>query len=128
MTGLKELPIKKLSDSLASIYGMNYDINYTQFLKFLLLKRFAQPAFVCLDIGIANGIYAIPISSLVKEVHGVDISPAMLEQCRRNLKATKSTNVYLYEGSAAHLPFAPETFDLVFSFSTLLLVSEPDCA
>jgi ubiquinone/menaquinone biosynthesis C-methylase UbiE len=121
----RELTSNLLYDSLAATYGLKFDITHTQFLKYSLLERSVSSTDTLLDIGVGNGILAIPISRLVKEVHGVDISPAMLAECRRNLSRAEITNVWLYERSPKDLPFPDSFFDLIFSFSTLILIPEP---
>jgi ubiquinone/menaquinone biosynthesis C-methylase UbiE len=108
----------------AASYGMAIDTNYTQYLKYLLVERFAQPDDICLDIGVANGLYAIPLARRMKHIHGVDISPDMLAECELNLKAALVQNVSLHEQSATQLNFKDETFNLVYSYSTLLLIPD----
>jgi ubiquinone/menaquinone biosynthesis C-methylase UbiE len=49
----------------------------------------------------------------------------MLEQCRHNLEQSGVKNVYVYERSATNLMFTERSFDIVYSYSTLLLVPEP---
>jgi ubiquinone/menaquinone biosynthesis C-methylase UbiE len=44
---------------------------------------------------------------------GLDISPGMLNQCRRKLRGQR-LKADLVEGEAAHLPFADHAFDAVF--------------
>jgi ubiquinone/menaquinone biosynthesis C-methylase UbiE len=121
----EELTSNLIYDSLATTYGLDFDQTYTQFLKYSLLERSVRPSDVVLDIGIGNGIFTLPIARLVKEVHGLDISPVMLAECRRNLRRAAITNVLLYERSPKHMPFSASAFDVVFSYSTLLLIPEP---
>jgi len=124
----RELTSNLIYDSLAAGYGLKFDTTFTQFLKYSLLERSVAPTDIVLDVGVGNGILAIPISRLVKEVHGVDISPGMLAECRQNLKRAEITNVWLYERSPANLPFPDSFFDVVFSYSTLLLIPQPERA
>jgi len=124
MMNPKELTSNKIFDRLAETYRLASDKNVPS-LESLLLERFTKPTDVCLDIGVGTGVFSIPIAYRVQEVHGVDISTKMLEQCRRNLVQTGLTNVYLYERSASDLMFPDRSFDVVFSFSTLVLVPEP---
>jgi len=124
----EELTSNRIYDRLAADYGLAYDTTYTQFLKYDLVRRFAKSTDICLDVGIGNGIDAIPLVQLVKEIHGIDISPNMLAECQKNLQDAGLSNVYMYECSATHLLFDDEFFDLVFSFSTLVLVPQPERA
>ena len=111
-------------DQRASSYGLNYQASYTSNLKFLLLERLAEPNYICVDIGIANGIFSLPLASKVREIHGVDISPSMLAECRANMTQHGIHNIHLYQASAEHLPFSRSFADLIYSFGTLLLVPD----
>jgi SAM-dependent methyltransferase len=59
---------------------------------------------------------------------GLDASGKMLEVARRRVAAASLGNVDLILGSATELPFEDEHFDVVHSFSTLVLVDAPDKA
>jgi ubiquinone/menaquinone biosynthesis C-methylase UbiE len=128
MISPQELTSNNIYDRIAETYTLSFETSYVQFLKNQLLERFTRPSDVCLDVGIANGIFSIPISQKVREVHGIDISPKMLEQCRFNLGRQGVKNVFIYERSAANLMFPKESFDVVFSYSTLLLIPRPERA
>ena len=125
MIDSRERTSNNIYDLAADSYPLDFDTNYTQFLKYVLVNRFARPTDVCLDIGIGNGIFAIPVARSVREVHGVDINAKMLTQCLHNLERASVHNVHLHERSATDLLFPDAFFDLVFSYSTLLMVPEP---
>jgi ubiquinone/menaquinone biosynthesis C-methylase UbiE len=110
--------------SRAASYGLAIDTSYTQYLKYRLVDLFSKPDDVCLDIGVANGLYAIPLAARVQHIHGVDISPDMLAECRRNLEEAGVHNVTLHKQSATQLGFGDATFDLVYCYSTLLLIPD----
>jgi ubiquinone/menaquinone biosynthesis C-methylase UbiE len=120
----EDLTSNRIYDRLAENYAVRPDETYTQFLKYALLERFCRCSDICLDIGIGNGILSIPVSALVREVHGVEISPRMIEECRKNMARAGVDNVYVCQRSATHLPFEDAFFDLVFSYSTLLLIRD----
>lgn len=124
MANAEELTSNAVNDPIAKTYGMIIDENYIQYLKYLLLERFVTSESVCLDIGIANGLFAVPIAPKVKEVHGIDISQPMLEECQLNIEKAKLKNVHTYERSATDVQFDDATFDVVYSYSTLLLVPD----
>jgi ubiquinone/menaquinone biosynthesis C-methylase UbiE len=128
MISKEELTSNIVFDQIAADYGLDYESSYTQYLKYLLLKRHIKNTDVCLEIGIANGIFSIPLSKDVTKVYGIDISPAMIKECFRNVQKAKANNVFIYEMSASSLSFEDSTFDLVFSFSTLLLVPDVQSA
>lgn len=124
MVNAEELTSNAVNDPIAKTYGMVIDKDYTQYLKYLLLERFITHESVCLDIGIANGLFAVPIAPNVKEVHGVDISKPMLEECQININNAGLENIYTYERSATNVGFDDAMFDVVYSYSTLLLVPD----
>lgn len=122
----EELSSNRFHDNVSATYGLNYQKRYAQFIKFSLVERFAKTTHRCLDIGIANGIFAIPLSRRVKTIYGVDISQAMLTECQKNLEAQNVTNVELFERSVTSLGFENQTFDLVYAFSMLTLLRDPE--
>ncbi|MCU4753006.1 methyltransferase domain-containing protein [Halobacteria archaeon AArc-curdl1] len=54
---------------------------------------------------------------------GVDISYGMLKKCRKNARKW-GMNVGLVQGNAEQLPYADDTFDVVFEFGGILFVPE----
>lgn len=67
-----------------------------------------------LDLGCGTGFIIRLARDLFSEVHGVDITPAMLERVD-----TSSGNVYLHKSVAETLPFADEEFGMVSAYSFL---------
>lgn len=117
-----ETEFQALWNNSARTYATFDDSYFPARLKFDLLKKYAKNDFRCLDIGIANGIYSIPLANLVQSIDGVDISEKMLEKCRIEMDQHKIQNIHIHQQSADELLFGNETFDLVFSFATLALV------
>ena len=69
---------------------------------------------VCLDIGCAVGRVEKHLAPLVKEVHAVDFSKAMLSLAQARLN--EFPNVRLYQNDGESLPmFADEMFDLAWA-------------
>ena len=108
----------------AESYGLVFDREYSAYLKYELLERYAHSQSVCLDIGIATGLFAIPLAARVGHIHGIDISPDMVAVCRRNLTEEGIQNVTVYEQSATYLDFPDATFDLIYAYSTLLFIQD----
>jgi ubiquinone/menaquinone biosynthesis C-methylase UbiE len=121
----EELSSNQLNDPLAQKYGLTFSDSYAQYLKFELLSRFSKKNDRCLDVGIANGIFSIPLSKSVSEVHGIDISEVMLKECQMNIDRLGIQNVFPHFQNAAQIQFPSESFDMVYSYSTLLLMSDP---
>lgn len=71
-----------------------------------------------LDFGCGVGRLTQALCQVFREVHGVDISPAML-QCAREQNAFPDRCVYHELGTSARLPFPDAAFDFVGSLITL---------
>jgi ubiquinone/menaquinone biosynthesis C-methylase UbiE len=95
---------------------------YPTKLKMDLLKKFSNSNSICLDIGIANGIFSIPLSKFVTSIDGIDISQKMLGKCKEDMISLNISNIKLHNRSAEELPFDNKKFDLIFSYATLSLV------
>lgn len=67
-----------------------------------------------LDMGCGTGFIIRLVQDLADEVHGVDITDAMLERVD-----TSSGNVFLHNAEAETTPFPGDTFSLVTSYSFL---------
>jgi ubiquinone/menaquinone biosynthesis C-methylase UbiE len=115
-----------LWDTSAEYYSTFNDTYYPTRLKFELLRKYSEPSFNCLDIGIANGIFSIPFSTLVNSIDGIDISEKMLEKCKSEMDRVSINNIFLHNKSAEELPFENEKFDMIFSFATLGVIPKID--
>ncbi|MFA7428603.1 MAG: class I SAM-dependent methyltransferase [Rhodospirillaceae bacterium] len=111
-------------DAVAQTYG--YDITSVgpARLKWELLRQHVRPEDRVLDIGCANGIHMHIISLHCRQIEGIDISQGMLDQARVKLTDLGYLNARLHLASAESLPFGDQSFDLLYSFSTLLLVPD----
>jgi demethylmenaquinone methyltransferase/2-methoxy-6-polyprenyl-1,4-benzoquinol methylase len=76
---------------------------------------FPDPGMAVLDIGCGTGTHLEIYRTAGCEVFGIDLSPAMVEICRRKLD--RRGEIYL--GDASNLPFADEAFDFVLSSITI---------
>jgi ubiquinone/menaquinone biosynthesis C-methylase UbiE len=65
-----------------------------------------------LDIGCGTGFIIHLARDLFDEIHGVDVTPAMLARID-----TSSGNITLHNAQAEELPFADDTFDMVSSYA-----------
>ncbi|HEU5321305.1 MAG TPA: class I SAM-dependent methyltransferase, partial [Methylomirabilota bacterium] len=66
-----------------------------------------------LDVAAGTGHLTRALAPHVEHVTAVDITPAMLEQGRREAEAAGLANVAFEEGAAERLPYADAAFDLV---------------
>lgn len=79
----------------------------------VLLKKLSSLDFnAALDLGCGTGavMQAILQSFPDKRVYGIDISENMLQKAKEKLQ----DNAYLTLGDSEHLPYANETFDVVY--------------
>jgi arsenite methyltransferase len=77
-----------------------------------------QPSQTVLDLGAGGGIDCFLAARKVGStgrVIGVDMTPAMLEKARSNLKKIGATNVEFRLGEIEHLPVADSTVDVIIS-------------
>jgi ubiquinone/menaquinone biosynthesis C-methylase UbiE len=71
-----------------------------------------------LDVGCGTGFPLLEIAERLgstADVHGVDVWAAGLQRAREKARARATPNVTLHECSAAAMPFADQSFDLIVS-------------
>lgn len=68
-----------------------------------------------LDIGCGTGTVAITAARRGTRVTGVDITPEMLDQARKNAEIAGLEGIDLQDGDARDLPFEDDAFDVVLS-------------
>lgn len=88
-----------------------------------------RPGERVLHVGIGTGNEQVPLVQNITPggmVIGIDLAREMLTLTRRKLHA--SAHSHLTEGDATTLPFAPATFDALFSAYLLDLLPTPDLA
>ncbi|PYP86055.1 MAG: hypothetical protein DMF61_14570 [Blastocatellia bacterium AA13] len=78
-----------------------------------------------LDAGCGSGRHAFYAAQYGAEVWAVDIGPAA-EVARRN--AGGSDSVHVVQADLNNLPFAPESFDFIYSIGVLHHLPEPEAA
>ncbi len=67
-----------------------------------------------LDVACGTGVVAITAARIGAKVHGVDLTPELLERARQNARIAK-VEIDFREGDAEALPFADAAFDVVVS-------------
>lgn len=112
-------------------YGTQGDF-HARYAEALVAEVRLQPGELVLDVATGTGPAAIAAASIVGStghVTGVDISPGMLAQARRNVAAAGAPReIELLEADGAQLPFAPGTFDVVICASSLVWFSDMHAA
>ncbi|HEX5588513.1 MAG TPA: class I SAM-dependent methyltransferase [Acidimicrobiia bacterium] len=82
-------------------------------------------ASIVLDVACGAAHNAEALAPHVRQVVGLDLTPAVLEAGRRRLSNAGVTNVLLQEGDAAALPFVDASFDLVVCRASLHHFEDP---
>jgi len=77
-----------------------------------------------LDIGCGTGLISLALSPWVKAIHGLDISPKMIERAKKN--CSEATNVSFSVGKITNLEIPPKTFNKVLAYSVLQYLSNED--
>lgn len=90
---------------------------------FVLSK--VRPSDRILDMGCGTGRFTVPMATIANQVVGLDLTPAMLEQARRNADKAGVTPE-LQQGDMCDLPFPDESFDLVTSMLALMHIPPTD--
>lgn len=105
-------------------YGEEIFRQFAQRLKLQTVRRHLVPGDRVLDVGCGNGLYMRMLAGTGGEVVGVDITQSWLDAAQAAFAAHDVRNCVLYKASAMALPFRDNAFDLVYSFSTLVLVPD----
>lgn len=91
------------------------------------LTPLLQRGFHVLDVGCGPGTITNGIAGAVfpGQVSAIDVAPAQLEYARRLSQGQEIVNVHFLNASAYAMPFARESFDLVFAHGLLEYLSDP---
>lgn len=80
-----------------------------------------------LDVACGTGVVAVTAARRGAEVRGIDLSPALLEEARRNA-AMVDADIEFLEGDAEALPYADASFDVVLSQFGHMFAPRPEIA
>jgi ubiquinone/menaquinone biosynthesis C-methylase UbiE len=117
-----------IHDQLAADYTYEIDHDTASRLKHDVVRHHLGERDRLLDVGCANGLHLRLFAPRCAEAVGVDTNKRMLELASAKLASDGIENARVVEASATALPFDDGTFDIAYSFSTLLLVPEPSVA
>jgi arsenite methyltransferase len=76
-------------------------------------KAYLHPEMTAADVGAGTGFVAAGLAPLIRKVHVVDGSPAMLEAARKNLAPFGNVQYHLADGQS--LPFPDGSLDAAFA-------------
>lgn len=85
-----------------------------------------EPDMIVLDVACGAAHVAEQVAPHVRQVVGLDLTPALLELGAQRLGEAGITNVLLQEGNAGELPFLDASFDLVACRGSLHHFPLPD--
>jgi SAM-dependent methyltransferase len=80
-----------------------------------------------LDLGCGTGVVAITAARIGARVHGVDLTPELLERARENASVA-NVEIDFREGDAEALPFGNAEFDVVLSQFGHMFAPRPEVA
>jgi ubiquinone/menaquinone biosynthesis C-methylase UbiE len=120
----EEATSNNVYDKCAKSYGYDIDSALSSRLKYHLLNKYIDSNHTVLDVGCGNGIYIQAVAHYCTRIIGIDINDNMLFLAREKLREKGITNAQLYKQSASSVQFEDNSFDLVYSFSTLLLIPD----
>ena len=81
-----------------------------------------------LDVGCADGLHLPRFATQCNHITGLDYSTDMIASSRQKLDDAGTKNYTLVEASAEEMPLDDNQFDLVYSYSTLVVVNDIDKA
>jgi ubiquinone/menaquinone biosynthesis C-methylase UbiE len=84
-----------------------------------------EPDMIALDVACGAGHAAELAAPHVRQVVGLDLTPALLELAAARFRDAGIANVLLQVGNAAQLPFLDASFDLVFCRTALHHFARP---
>ena len=117
-------------DKISKFYDYTEGIFEKKYINMALRHLNIKEGEGALEIGFGTGNALIKIAELVGIsgiVHGIDISPKMMERTKRKInKRLLSERIILNCGDAAKLPYPENKFDVVFLSFTLELFDTPE--
>jgi SAM-dependent methyltransferase len=79
------------------------------------------------DVGCGTGSLSLLLAEAGHQVHGLDISPEMVDKAREKF-ATSGYSADILVGDAGASPWTPGTFDVVITRHVLWAMPDPDAA
>ena len=97
----------------------------------LLLEKVAeevQSGATVIEVATGTGLLALKVAEKAAQVHGVDISPAMIEEAKKKASEGQVENVFFSVEDAYALPFEEGRFDMAICSNALHNMQVPQTA
>jgi len=88
-------------------------------------KKYLNDSDIVLDFGCGTGTTSCELSSQVKQIHAIDISPKMIEIAKEKAIVNGIENVNFEHGEIFDEKYEKESFDKILAFNMLHTVPEP---
>lgn len=122
---MQETSTRKIYD----IQSFFYDRTFAPLVRKRIEKAIREhlnilPNDTVLDLGIGTGA-SLDFYPNCGKIIGIDLSPGMLDQCRKKMAERGITNVSVFQANALDLPFGDSSFDHIFISHVISVVSDP---
>lgn len=92
--------------------------------KFELVRKMTADATV-LDVGCGNGLHALEIAGVARNVRGIDYSAPFIAYAQKTAAERGVSNAEFRCENARALPYADDTFDVAYCFAALYCMPAP---
>lgn len=112
-------------DRIAKGYDkQNITLDATESKTVEMTKKYLAPSDVVLDYGCGPGALTSALAADVKEIHGLDISPKMIEIASRMAAESRITNLQYAEGTIFDERYEKDSFNAILAFNILHLLDD----
>ena len=112
----------------ATNYGWRTDTTLASRLKLDVVRKYCFSKARLCDVGCGNGLFLRVLANDCAQITGVDLNSEMLAECRAMIDREGISNANVVQSGASALPLPDSDFDIVYCFSTLLLIADVDNA
>ncbi len=99
-----------------------------EYLQWVVGQLHLDPSFAVLDVATGTGHLGRAIAPHVQRVIAVDVTPAMIDEGRRESARAGLSNIVFEQGRAEELPYPDHSFDMVVTRLSLHHFSDPQPA